>query len=307
MIEVVNLTRRYGDFVAVNDISLQIAQGEVVGLLGHNGAGKTTVMKMLTGYLEPSAGTIRVAGSSVSDDPLVVQAQMGYLPESPPTYPEMTVADYLSYAARMRGLEPRDCVCEAIAATNIGAKAMLPISTLSRGFRQRVGVAQAILHRPKFLILDEPSNGLDPSQIQEMRRLIRSLAETATVILSTHIMQEVTAVCDRVLILRSGALVVDESLATLTRADGVELSTDAAVDVSSVLANVSEVLSAMPIDAGRWHIQGQDTVANEALAAKVTQAMVARAEAGYAIHPKVRNLDALFAAPVAAEETGHAS
>ncbi len=215
MIEADGLTRRYGEFVAAADVSFVIEPGEIVGLLGHNGAGKTTIMKMLTGYLEPSAGAARIDGIEVERDPLAVQARLGYLPENLPLYPELSVADYLGFVAQLRGVDPRTAVARAIAATELGDKALDPISTLSRGYKQRVGVAQAILHQPRFLILDEPTNGLDPSQTQQMRQLIVQLATNATVILSTHIMQEVDAICDRVLILRNGELVLDERLEAL--------------------------------------------------------------------------------------------
>ena len=225
MIEAKGLVRRYGDFAAVDDVSFSIGPGEVVGLLGHNGAGKTTIMKMLTGYVEPSAGGVWVDGQDVFCDPCRIQAQMGYLPESSPLYPELTVIDYLAYAAELRGLKPRACVAEAIAATQLEEKAYDTIATLSRGFKQRVGVAQAILHKPRFLILDEPSNGLDPTQTQHMRNLILELSTSATVILSTHIMQEVNAVCDRAIILRSGKLAVDERLEALQQTSGLSLVT----------------------------------------------------------------------------------
>jgi len=161
MIEARGLVRRYGDFTAVDHVDFKIEPGEVVGLLGHNGAGKTTIMKMLTGFIEPSAGQVLVDDRDVQDDSLKVQASMGYLPESLPIYPELSVAEYLGYAAALRGVTASSAVPEAIAATDLGAKAFDKVATLSRGFKQRVGVAQAILHRPKFLILDEPSNGLD--------------------------------------------------------------------------------------------------------------------------------------------------
>ncbi|MEM9706486.1 MAG: ABC transporter ATP-binding protein [Pseudomonadota bacterium] len=218
MIEAKTLTRTYGDFVAVSDVSFSIQEGEVVGLLGHNGAGKTTVMKMLTGFLEPTSGVASVGGFDVSTDRRSAQAMIGYLPENCPVYPEMAVLDYLDYAASLRGVEPgkrASEVARVIAATNLEEKARAPISALSRGLRQRVGVAQAIIGSPKYIILDEPTNGLDPSQIKQMRALIKDLATSATVILSTHILQEVQAVCDRAIIIDRGRLAVDSTLAEL--------------------------------------------------------------------------------------------
>ncbi len=292
MIEAQNLVRRYGDFAAVDDVSFSIAAGEVVGLLGHNGAGKTTIMKMLTGFLEPTSGSVLVDGIDVFAEPSKVQAQMGYLPESSPLYPELTVVDYLAYAAQLRGLEPQSCVAQAIAATQLESKALDPIHTLSRGFKQRVGVAQAILHKPRFLILDEPSNGLDPTQTQHMRELIRTLAESATVILSTHIMQEVNAVCDRAMILRAGKLAVDERLDELQKTSSVLLQTAAEVDVSSLLSGVSEVGNAKAVDATRWNINL--TVDSAAGAAAIAQALVSAGAPIHALNPQVRDLETIF-------------
>lgn len=292
MIEARNLTRLYGEFAAVDDVSFSIEPGEVVGLLGHNGAGKTTIMKMLTGFLEPSSGTIEVDGVDVFGDPLTAQAQMGYLPENLPLYPELTVAEYLAYAAELRGLDARSYVPAAVAATQLEEKVLDPIQNLSRGYKQRVGVAQAILHKPKFLILDEPSNGLDPNQIQQMRKLIRRLAENATVILSTHIMQEVNAVCDRVLILRAGRLVVDERLDALQRTAGLVLTTAAGGDVATVLSNLDVVTSAALIDEQHWEIILTGEV-DEAVAV-IARALVAADLPIYGLTPQVRDLEAIF-------------
>jgi ABC-2 type transport system ATP-binding protein len=202
MIQVDNLTRRYGPTTAVNDVSFRIDRGEVVGLLGHNAAGKTTIMKMISGYLEPTAGTIRVGDLEMGRDTRAIQARLGYLPENCPVWPEMTVIDYLDYQASLHGV-PEDqrerAVANAIRRTELRDKAADTIETLSRGYRQRVGVAQALLHDPDVIILDEPTNGLDPNQIRHMRDLIRELALNATVVVSTHILQEVQAVCERVL------------------------------------------------------------------------------------------------------------
>ena len=229
MIRVNKLSRAYGDFLAVNGVSFDIPRGEIVGLLGHNGAGKTTIMKMLSGYLEPSAGDVEIDGIALADNAQTVQARLGYLPENLPVYPDMIVADYLDYAATLKGLAGDRRASElkrAIRDTELSEKLLDPIATLSRGYKQRVGVAQALLGSPGVLILDEPTNGLDPNQTQHMRDLIMSLAETATVILSTHIMQEVDAICDRVLILRSGKLVLDQRLADLRNTGHLLLKTN---------------------------------------------------------------------------------
>lgn len=292
MIEARNLTRRYGDFTAVDDVSFRIEHGEVVGLLGHNGAGKTTIMKMLTGFIEPSAGSVLVDGLDVQADALKVQASMGYLPEGLPLYPELTVVDYLAYAADLRGLEPADCVPDAIAATQLEEKALDSIHTLSRGFKQRVGVAQAILHKPRFLILDEPSNGLDPNQTQHMRALIRLLAENATVIISTHIMQEVGAVCDRALILRGGRLVVDERLDQLQQTAQARLRTAADADVVSLLNPLPEVESVTPT-ADAWMVTLHGEPANGTAA--IARCLVAAGLPIYELAPQIRDLEKLFA------------
>ena len=212
MIVAKNLTRNYGAVTAVDDVSLKIEAGEIVGLLGHNGAGKTTIMKMLTGFLEPTAGSVEINGHDMESARSLAQSCVGYLPENCPLYPEMSVVEFLDYAAELKGVSDDDrpkAIKEAIAATELGDKAMEPISSLSRGYRQRIGVAQAILHKPNIVILDEPTNGLDPSQIKHMRDLIKRLAENATVILSTHILQEVAAVCGRVIVVNRGRVALD--------------------------------------------------------------------------------------------------
>ena len=229
MIKVNSLFRNYGDFKAVDDVSFEINKGEVVGLLGHNGAGKTTIMKMMTGYLEPTSGSIEVDQLQIDTDTRAIQARIGYLPENCPVWPEMTVIDYLKYQAHLHGVAKvkiQSAVADAIRRTSLKEKATSSIQTLSRGYRQRVGVAQAILHSPDIIILDEPTNGLDPTQLFQMRELIRELAKTATVILSTHILQEVQAVCERVLIMRDGKLVVDSLIADLQSGRQLRLAID---------------------------------------------------------------------------------
>ena len=248
MIEARSLTRYYDRALAVDDVSFSIGDNEIVGLLGHNGAGKTTIMRMLSGYLEPSAGQIDIDGLNMATDAHIVQRQLGYLPENLPVYPEMVVADYLEFAARLKGLRGgagRSEIRRVVRATDLGARLLSPIATLSRGLKQRVGVAQAILGKPGLLILDEPTNGLDPTQTGHMRGLIRELASEATVILSTHIMQEVDALCDRVLILRAGQLSVDARLEALRRSDRVLLATtlapEHALDALAAVQGVAAV------------------------------------------------------------------
>ncbi|RMF13146.1 MAG: ABC transporter ATP-binding protein [Candidatus Dadabacteria bacterium] len=215
LLDVRGLTRRYGDFAAVSNLSFQVSAGEIVGFLGPNGAGKSTTMRMLTTYLPPTEGTATVCGADIVEDAARVREQIGYLPETPPVYPEMRVERYLRFVARIRQV-PRGQIGErvnwAIEACGLADRRRQIIGTLSKGYRQRVGIAQAIVHDPRVLILDEPTSGLDPNQILEIRDLIRRLGEGRTILLSTHILQEVRSVCDRVLILHNGHLAFDAPL-----------------------------------------------------------------------------------------------
>lgn len=305
MIEADRLTRRYGEFLAVSDVSFAIEQGEIVGLLGHNGAGKTTIMKMLTGYLEPSSGRVTVDGVDVAEDPIAVQSRLGYLPESLPLYPELTVVDYLAYAAQMRGVPPAAAVRRAIEATELESKALDPISTLSRGFKQRVGVAQAILHEPRFLILDEPTNGLDPSQTQHMRQLIQRLAESATVILSTHIMQEVDAICGRAIILRGGRLVLDERLAELQKSSAFVLRTAPGVALESELNRVGAVSTLRSDGDGRWRVDVDGDV--DAAGSAIAAAVIGAGQPLYELKLEKRDLETVFREVSEAEEARDAA
>ncbi len=209
MIEAVALSKRYGSVEAVRDASFTVTTGEIVGLLGPNGAGKTTIMKILTGYHYPTSGRATVNGMDVVEQPVGVKRCLGYLPENAPLYGDLTVREYLDFVADARslgGIERRDALDRTLSVCGLISQMDRPIDELSKGFKQRVGLAQAIVHDPSILILDEPTTGLDPNQIQDIRRLIRRLGEDKTVILSTHILQEVEAVCDRVLILHEGRI-----------------------------------------------------------------------------------------------------
>ena len=227
MIEVESVGKRYGDFVALDDVSFRIDRGEIVGLLGPNGAGKTTLIRTLTGYFEPSAGTIRIDGIDVASDPLAAQQHIGYLPEQTPLYPEMLVQEYLGMVADFRDLAPerrQSLLAEAIWATELDQHLTRPIGALSKGFRQRVGLAQAILHEPKVLILDEPTSGLDPTQVVHVRALIQRLARRATVIFSSHVLSEVEQVCERALVLLGGRLRMDARLSELRSTNSAVVS-----------------------------------------------------------------------------------
>lgn len=318
MFEMAHLTRRYGGFTAVDDLNLVIGRGEVVGLLGHNGAGKTTVMKMLTGYLEPSAGTIRVGELEIGRDTRAIQSRIGYLPENCPAWPEMTVIDFLEYQAALHDVPPAartEAVLRAIRRTALKEKAAAPIQTLSRGYRQRLGVAQAILHDPDIVILDEPTNGLDPTQILHMRSLIRELAERATVIVSTHILQEVEAVCERVVIMRAGRKVVDARISDLQQGARLLVTLDRAeAEARPVLQAVPGVQSVQLDNRHAPGHQGRHVYALQAeagVAPAVAAAVQAAGLALYALTPERRDLEAVFAevnrgAPVAAVEVSHA-
>jgi ABC-2 type transport system ATP-binding protein len=220
MIEVERLTKRYGPTLAVSDVSFEVRKGEVLGFLGPNGAGKTTTMRVITGYLPPTGGKVRVAGVDVVEEPLEAKRHTGYLPESPPVYPDMTVVEYLAFVARIKGL-PRsevkkrvDEVSEKCAITDVRHR---QTGKLSKGYRQRVGLAQALIHNPDVLILDEPTAGLDPKQIIETRELIKGLAGQHTVVLSTHILPEVSKTCQRVVVISAGKVVAEGSPDELTR------------------------------------------------------------------------------------------
>lgn len=225
MIEVSHLTKQYGNHLAVDDVSFTVADGQICGLLGPNGAGKSTIMNILTGYLSATSGQVTVAGHPLPEEADAAKVCVGYLPEQPPLYPEMTVQEYLTFAAELKGVkkaERKEQVCRA--ARRTGLETVLPrlIRSLSKGYKQRVGIAQALLGSPRLIILDEPTVGLDPAQVIEIRKLIRELGRAHTVILSSHILSEVQAVCQQILILSKGHLAAAGSLEELT-ADGKSL------------------------------------------------------------------------------------
>jgi len=219
MIDVSGLTKLYGPRTAINDLNFHVKEGEIVGFLGPNGAGKSTTMKILTGFMPASFGSAKIAGFDVFDQPIDVKRNVGYLPENPPVYLDMVVEDYLIYAARLHDVEKskiKASVSSAIERTGLSQVRKRIIGNLSKGYRQRVGIAQALVHNPKVLILDEPTVGLDPVQIIEIRQLIKSLAGQHTVILSSHILPEVTATCERIIVINKGHIVAQDSIDRLT-------------------------------------------------------------------------------------------
>ncbi len=223
MISVRELTRHYGDLVAVNNLTFTIRKGEITGLLGPNGAGKTTTLRMLTCYLTPTSGVVSIGDFRVDEDPIAVREIIGYLPESVPIYGDMVVYDYLKYVADIRGVTDPGRIREIAELCGISEIMHKNVEELSKGYRQRVGLAHAMIHDPEILILDEPTSGLDPNQIVEIRNLIREIGKTKTIILSTHILSEVEATCDRVIIINEGRIVKDSTVDAITSSHGSEI------------------------------------------------------------------------------------
>lgn len=290
MIKVDAVTRRYNEFVAVNQVSFEIPHGQVVGLLGHNGAGKTTLMKIITGFLEANSGTISILGKTI-DDEIEYKSLIGYLPENAPSYGDLSVADYLIFSAELKNMKDKtQKIKEAIARVGLQEKVNQKISTLSKGFQQRVGVAQAIMAQPAILILDEPTNGLDPNQIHEMRALINDIAKNSTVIISTHIMQEVEAVCDRVLILNRGKLVLDQGLKEIKA--GKEVALQFGGDKNTVLEIVRNLgLEVNKEDDNRLLINNTD---NGEIISKLISSLVSQRIDVYGVHQTQTSLEQIF-------------
>ena len=301
MLKVENLTRRYGGFLAVDHVTFSVGKGEIVGLLGHNGAGKTTIMKMLSGYLEPNSGNAIVDGHNIVDEPKEVQKVLGYLPETLPLYPEMTVAQYLYFSADLKGLKDREKVSEILRVTNstdLKEKFLSPIANLSRGYKQRLGVAQAIIGNPRLLILDEPTNGLDPEQTQHMRSLIRDIAKNATVILSTHIMQEVDALCSRVLMLHSGKLALDAQLDELRASNSLLVESTLATTKLESLENLFGVETISVIatteDSSTYRVTTNADAALKNVSADIAREISKQKESLFMLKPELRDLETLF-------------
>ncbi len=262
MIEINQLTKKFDAFTAVDNLSFTVREGEVLGFLGPNGAGKSTTMKIITGFLSATSGTVKVDGHDIATDPLAVKSLIGYLPEGAPCYPDMTVLQFLDFIAAVRGFsgeEKQRRIDKVIRDVELGAVCHKTIDTLSKGFKRRVGLAQAILHDPKVLILDEPTDGLDPNQKHQVRQLIRNLAKDKIVIISTHILEEVSAVCSRAIIIAGGRILADgtpkelEARSRYSGAVSVQLTED--FDLHKAVATVSEVSGVEVSDAsGRRHV-----------------------------------------------------
>ena len=246
MIECKNLSKRFNQFVAVDDLSFVANKGEVLGFLGPNGAGKSTTMKMITGFLQPTSGDINVCGVNLFDKPLEVKNKIGYLPEGAPSYDEMRVCDFLIFIAQMRGIAKSAIntkVDEVVDRINLAKVYYQRIETLSKGFKRRVGLAQAIIHDPEVLILDEPTDGLDPNQKHDVRKLITSMAKDKTIIISTHILEEVHAVCDRAIIIADGKIVADNSPTELENMSKFHNAVTFAADIDFALLDVIKKMS----------------------------------------------------------------
>lgn len=307
MIEVSGLVKSYGSVQAVKDIRFNVKKGEVVGFLGPNGAGKSTTMKMITGSMAPSGGSIRVAGFDVFENPIEVKKRIGYLPENPPVYGEMSVDSYLRFVARLKGVGRGDVkkqVEKAIEKTDLGSVRRRLIQNLSKGFRQRVGIAQALVSDPEVLILDEPTSGLDPRQVAEVRALIQELKGEHTVVLSTHILPEVQTMCERIIIINRGRIVAEDSLEGLTsRMAGSVLIrirvARPAVPLESALREVSGVSTVLKNEDGySLQVMGGDT-AIERIAEVTVQARAGLLE----IRREVADLEEIFLKLTTSEET----
>ena len=299
MIEIRDLTKSYGPYQAVDRLSFSVKKGEVVGFLGPNGAGKTTTMKMITGFMPPTSGSVRVAGFDVFEDPIEVKKRIGYLPETPPLYGEMTVEDYLRFVARLKGVESsrlKTLVDRAVEKTDLGSVRKRTIQNLSKGYRQRIGISQALVADPEILILDEPTVGLDPRQVAEVRNLIKDLAGQHTIILSTHILPEVQAVCERIIIINRGRIVAEDSLEGLGRRMSgstrvylkvIEMKTSAMEDLKT-LNGVRNVLSR---GGGLFEI---DTDAGAGVTPKVAETVVSRGCGLLELREEQMNLEDVF-------------
>jgi ABC-2 type transport system ATP-binding protein len=322
VIEVQHLTKRYGSVTAVDDVSFTVERGEILGFLGPNGAGKTTTMRVLTGYMPPSEGKAIVAGYDVFDHPIEAKRRTGYLPETPPLYPDMTVRDYLTFVARIKGVPRKGQkarIGEMMERTRIVDMANRQCGKLSKGYRQRVGLAQALLHNPEVLILDEPTAGLDPKQIIETRELIKGFAGDHTIILSTHILPEVSQTCQRVVIINKGKVVAvdtpDNLTSRLRGAETMYLQVDAqGADAAAVLQRVTGVTRVAVADTKQQVVGFEiDSDKGRDVRRELAAAVVGRGWGLLEMRPMRMSLEEVFlhvttedvAAPVAAAEASH--
>lgn len=307
LVQVRHLSRHYGPIVAVNDINFEVSRGEVLGFLGPNGAGKSTSMQMLTGNLAPSHGSIHICGIDLLDKPKQAKAQIGYLPEQPPVYRELTVDEYLTFCARINRIPKpaiRSALQKAKARCGLNEVAGRLIGNLSKGYQQRVGIAQAIIHSPAIVVLDEPTVGLDPIQIREIRDLIRELGKEHGVILSTHILPEVQMTCDRVQIIRRGQLVYQDSMTNLneqTAATSLVLGLDKAVTQADLLQlnNITQVEQLSP---QRWRLS---FAAGKNPANAIAHSVIEKGWGLVELTPEQKSLEQIFVEITSAEDHAH--
>lgn len=302
MIQVEGLTKRYARNVAVDHVSFSVEKGQIVGFLGPNGAGKTSTMRMLTCYMPPSEGTAKIAGFDVIEKPLEVKKRIGYLPENPPVYPDMEVGEYLQFVARLKGVPEKEVlsrseeVARRCSVKDVWGKL---IGKLSKGYRQRVGLAQAIIHNPEVLILDEPTSGFDPKQIRETRDLILSLGGDHTIVLSTHILQEVKAMCESLVIINKGKIVTSGTLEDLTRRNGavLEVSAPAGATVEEMQEALSAVAGVEGVSAvdegGLWRV-AVATADHAEVRPQLAAAVLGKGWNLYRLDAASENLDELF-------------
>jgi ABC-2 type transport system ATP-binding protein len=279
MIEVQGLTKSYGTHLAIDHLNFKVAKGEVVGFLGPNGAGKSTTMKIITGFMAPSSGSAQVCGFDVFESPLEVKKRIGYLPEIPPVYSDMFVRDYLRFVAELKGVEKNRVesqVSDALEKTNLQSVANRIIQNLSKGFKQRVGIAQALVSNPEVLILDEPTVGLDPKQVAEIRQLILSLRGQHTIILSTHILSEVQATCERIIIINRGKIVAEDSLANLSNLQkGVrKVNLKVKRDSSALITDLQKIHGVLKVQADPQHRLMLETHEDDEVIEKIAQSVL---------------------------------
>lgn len=307
-IEVSGLTKNYGPYRAIDNLSFSIKKGEVVGFLGPNGAGKTTTMKIITGFMAPSEGSVRVAGFDVFDNPIEVKKRIGYLPETPPVYGEMSVERYLTFVANLKGVEKdriKEFVDRSIEATDLNSVRKRMIQNLSKGYRQRVGISQALVSNPEVLILDEPTVGLDPRQVAEVRSLIKELAGKHTIILSTHILPEVQASCERIIIINKGKIVAEDTIGGLSTR--MQASSRVHLRVGQANPNLTQQLSQLPgVKTVRAHGENQfeiDTDGAKTVAQSIAAAVVASGAGLLELREESFNLEDVFLKLTTSEET----
>ncbi|MBI4557038.1 MAG: ATP-binding cassette domain-containing protein [Candidatus Hydrogenedentes bacterium] len=303
MIEVKGLTKYYGSLAAIQDVSFGVGRGEIIGFLGPNAAGKTTTMRILCGFFPASRGTARIAGFEVHENPLEVKRRVGYLPENVPQYPEMLVSKFLSYVAEVKNVPKSDRAREvgrAMERCGLTEMASRVCGHLSKGYRQRVGLAQALIGNPPVLILDEPTVGLDPKQIIEIRQMIKDLAQEHTVLLSTHILPEVAMICGRVLIIHQGRIVAQDSMENLGGASGTQpiiVEADGAeADVKRVLERVTGVTQVVCEGAGRYLVQTRTDTG-----AAIAEALVQARHSLRSLQPRTRTLEDVFVDAISKE------